>query len=70
MTPTTSSPPRLPPSILLAPAPPQPGRNAHLCILALPADMGFAELCTFMGAYFQHVSQALLSLGLDGLPLP
>ncbi|KAL4855291.1 BRCA1-associated protein [Chlorella vulgaris] len=31
------------------------GRNPQLCILALPADMGFAELCTFMGAYFQHV---------------
>lgn len=34
----------------------QPGRNEQLCILALPADMGFAELCTFMGAYFTHAS--------------
>lgn len=34
---------------------PQPGRNEQLCILALPADMGFAELCTFMGAYFERV---------------
>lgn len=33
----------------------QAGRSEQLCILALPADMGFAELCTFMGAYFQHV---------------
>lgn len=38
------------------PVAPQPGRTAQLCILALPADMGFAELCAFMGAYFQHVS--------------
>ena len=36
----------------------QPGRNCQLCILALPADMGFAELCAFMGAYFQHVGAA------------
>ena len=25
--------------------------------------MGFAELCTFMGAYFQHVSQSVSQLG-------
>lgn len=37
-----------------------PGRNEQLCILALPADMGFAELCTFMGAYFEHVREVRL----------
>ena len=35
--------------------PVQPDRTEQLCILALPSDMGFSELCTFMGAYFQHV---------------
>lgn len=33
-----------------------PERKPQLCILALPPDMGFAELCAFMGAYFQLVS--------------
>lgn len=33
----------------------QAGRNEQLCILALPADMGFAELCTFLGGYFPKV---------------
>lgn len=34
----------------------QPDRNERLCILGLPTDMGFAELCTFIGPYFSMVS--------------
>ncbi|GAB4818298.1 hypothetical protein N2152v2_005344 [Parachlorella kessleri] len=36
------------------------GRNEQLCILALPADMGFAELCTFLGGYFPKVRELRL----------
>eukprot|EP00887_Chlorella_sp_A99_P007070 scaffold2.g7070.t1 len=31
-----------------------PERQPQLCILALPPDMGFSELCAFMGAYFRQ----------------
>jgi hypothetical protein len=36
------------------------GRSPTLCLLALPPDMGFAELCAFLGAYLLKVKEARL----------
>ncbi|KAL6771738.1 hypothetical protein ACKKBG_A27625 [Auxenochlorella protothecoides x Auxenochlorella symbiontica] len=36
------------------------GRGPRLCILALPQDMGFAELSTFMGPHFSKASEVRL----------
>lgn len=36
------------------------GRNEQLCVLGLPPDMGFAEFCTFLGAFFQNVKEIRL----------
>lgn len=33
----------------------QAQRSPQLCILALPPDMGFSELATFMGEHFAKV---------------
>ena len=35
-------------------------RSTMLCILALPPDMGFPELCAFFGAYFDHIKEIRL----------
>jgi BRCA1-associated protein len=37
-----------------------PSRTEQLCILSLPPDMGFPELCTFLGAYFDRVKEIRL----------
>lgn len=33
----------------------QVGRADRLCVLALPADMGVAEFCSFVGAYLPQI---------------
>lgn len=35
-------------------------RSTMLCILALPPDMGFPELCAFFGAYFDRIREVRL----------
>jgi BRCA1-associated protein len=37
-----------------------PGRRPQLCVLALPPDMGFPELCAFLGGYAQRVRDVRL----------
>jgi len=37
-----------------------PSRTEQLCVLSLPPDMGFPELCTFLGAYFDRVKEIRL----------
>lgn len=37
-----------------------PSRTEQLCVLSLPPDMGFPELCTFLGAYFDRVKDIRL----------
>jgi len=39
---------------------PPPSRTEQLCVLSLPPDMGFPELCTFLGAYFDRVKEIRL----------
>jgi BRCA1-associated protein len=36
------------------------GRGDRLCVLALPADMGVAEFCSFVGAYLPHIKDMRL----------
>lgn len=37
-----------------------PGRSCQLCIMSTPPDMGFAELCAFLGSYFERVNEIRL----------
>lgn len=37
-----------------------PERSTHLCILSLPVDMGFAELCTFISSSLKDLSTVRL----------
>ncbi|CAL8470200.1 g9742 [Coccomyxa elongata] len=36
------------------------GRGDRLCVLALPADMGVAEFCSFVGAYLPQIKEMRL----------
>ncbi len=38
----------------------QDGRGERLCVLALPADMGVAEFCSFVGAYLPQIKEMRL----------
>ena len=38
----------------------QNGRGDRLCVLALPADMGVAEFCSFVGAYLPQIKEMRL----------
>lgn len=36
------------------------GSSSRVCILGLPPKMGFAELCTYLGASYEHVNEIRL----------
>jgi hypothetical protein len=50
-------------------AAPQEGRCERLCVLALPADVGVADFCAFVGGYLPRVREMRLVRREDGRSL-
>ena len=46
--------------------PPQAGRSEHLCVLAMPVDMGVAEFCSFVGGYLPALREMRVVRREDG----